>query len=167
MIPPRTLTGVKTRAIGSHQDRASLNLVRLIVGPYALAGNRREPLVAGLCLSLLAVVSIVEVSTPDIVVGAFAILPLLAAAWALSGRMATLVAIAATLLFGLAVAIETTNRVTVILVGVAGFIPAPRAWLFSQGGASLPISPRPLRPAVSRRAAPATRDGIYRMTPGR
>src|SRR2546430_7197860 len=163
MIPPRTLTGVKTRAIGSHQDRASLNLVRLIVGPYALAGNRREPLVAGLCLSLLAVVSIVEVSTPDIVVGAFAILPLLAAAWALSGRMATLVAIAATLLFGLAVAIETTNRVTVILVGVAVFIPTPDARLYVKGVPPLLFCRSLQRPPIDTLAAPATRGGSDRI----
>jgi len=155
---------LRTRAIGGHQDRASLNPVRLIAAPYALAGNRGEPLAAALCLSLLGLIFIAEVVTPDVVVGAFAILPLLAAAWALSGRMATLVAIAATLLFGLAVAIETTNRVTVILVGVAVFIPALVARLYAKGVTSLLISH--VRPAISSWAAPATVDGIDRSTQG-
>lgn len=157
---------MRTRAIGGHQDRASLNPVRLIAAPYALAGNRGEPLAAALCLSLLGLIFIAEVVTPDVVVGAFAILPLLAAAWALSGRMATLVAIAATFLFGLAVAIETTNRVTVILVGVAVFIPALVARLYAKGVTSLLISRRHVRPAISSWAAPATVDGIDRSTQG-
>jgi DNA-binding NarL/FixJ family response regulator len=108
-----------------------------------------------LCIALLGAIFTVELLTPDVVVGAFALLPLLAAAWVLSGRMATLVAIAASLLFALAVAVETNNRSTVILVGVAVFIPALVARLYAKGMASLLMSRRQMRPAISSWAAPA------------
>src|SRR6266852_2805759 len=95
---------VTKRAISGQPNRTTLNPERFLIRPYALAGSPRELLIAGLCIILL---------------GAFGILPLLAAIWVLSNRLAALVAIAATLFIGLAAAIETTNRITVVLIGVA------------------------------------------------
>ena len=80
--------------------------------------------------------------------------------------MAALVGIAGTLLQGLAVAMETTSRATVIVVGVAVLFPALVARLYAEGMASLLISRRHVRPAISSWAAPAIVDGIDQPTQG-
>jgi DNA-binding CsgD family transcriptional regulator len=74
--------------------------------------------VAVSCVLLLSVIFVIEVLTPDDVVAAFAILPLAAGVWTLSGRFAALVLGATVLLFVGAALIETTNRLTLSLVGV-------------------------------------------------
>jgi hypothetical protein len=78
----------------------------ILVRPYALAGSRWEPVVAGLSITLLVLVFIAEKLTPDFVVGAFAVLPMLAAVWVLSRWFAGSVTIVATLLITAAALIE-------------------------------------------------------------
>jgi DNA-binding CsgD family transcriptional regulator len=167
MIPPKgTDQKVRTREAGDHLNRAKPNPGRLLIRPYALAGNPNELLVTVSCIAFLGAISTAEVFTPDVVVGAFALLPLLVATWVLSARMAALVAIAASLLFVITVAIEATNRPTVILVGVAVFIPALVVRLYAKGMATLLKSRRHTRPAISSWAVPATTDGVDRSVPG-
>ncbi len=161
MIPPKgTDQKVRTREAGGHLNRAKLNPGRLLIRPYALAGNPKELLVTLLCLAFLGAIFTAEIFTPDVVVGAFALLPLLAAIWVLSARMAALVAMSASVLFVLAVAIETNNRTTVILVGVAVFIPALIARLYAKGIASLLTSRPHTRPSISSWTAPPALDGV-------
>ena len=131
-----------------------------------MAGSPRELLFAGLCVILLGAVFIAEILTPDVVVGAFAILPILAALWVLSSRMAALVAIVATLFFGAAVALETVNRMTVILLGVAVFGTAVIGRLYATGLASLLSSRRHMRPIIKSRVTPATLGGMDRTSHG-
>ena len=89
-----------------------------VVQPYALAGTPLDLIVAASCVLLLSVIFVIEVLTPNVVVAAFAILPLAAGMWTLSGRFAALVLGATVLLFVAAALIETTNRLTLSLVGI-------------------------------------------------
>jgi DNA-binding NarL/FixJ family response regulator len=137
-----------------------------LIWPYALAGSPRELTFAGLCITLLGAVFIAEILTPNFVVGAFALLPLLAALWALSSRLATLVAIVATVFFGAAVAVEATNRMTVILIGVAVFITALIGRLYAAGLASVIYNRHHIRPTIKSWIPPATLDGMERSSYG-
>jgi DNA-binding CsgD family transcriptional regulator len=84
------------------------------------------------------------------VVGSVAVLPLIAAAWLLSDRPAALVGAAAVALFGVAVALESANRPTVILVGLVTLATAllVRLWasrvanLIAAGGRESRVKPR-------------------------
>ena len=134
--------------------------------PYALAGGHQEPLFTGLCIVLLGAIFVAEILTPHVVVGAFALLPLLAALWLLSSRLAALVAIAATLFFGAAVAVETANRMTVILLGVVVLGTALIARLYATGLASALSSGRHIRPTITRWVTPAALDGMDRSSLG-
>ncbi len=157
---------VTKRAISGQPNRTKLNPERFLIRPYALAGSPRELLIAGLCIILLGAILVGEILTPDVVLGAFGILPLLAAIWVLSNRLAALVAIAATLFIGLAAAIETTNRITVVLIGVAVLLTALVARLHATAIASLLSSRRHRRPTITSWAARAKLDGIDRSPYG-
>jgi DNA-binding CsgD family transcriptional regulator len=89
-----------------------------VVQPFALAGTPLDLIVAASCVLLLSVIFVIEVLTPNAVVAAFAILPVAAGMWTLSGRFAALVLSATVLLFVAAALIETTNRLTLALVGI-------------------------------------------------
>ena len=148
------------RAIGGQPNRTKLHPDRFLIRPYALAGSPRELLFAGLSIMLLGAVFVAEILTPNVVVGAFALLPLLAALWVLSSRLAALVAIIATLFYGAAIAIETANRTTVILLGVAVFGTAIMGRLNATGLAAILSSHR------KGRVTPATHDGADRSSDG-
>jgi DNA-binding CsgD family transcriptional regulator len=157
---------VRTSAVHRRLDRIRLNPGRFLIRPYALAGSPREVAIAGVCIVLLGAVLVAEILTPDVVVGAFALFPLLAALWMLSSRLAALVAIAATLVLGAAFAVETANRMTVILLGVPVFVTAVIGRLYATGLASVLSSRRHMRPAIKSWVAPATLDGIERSSRG-
>jgi DNA-binding CsgD family transcriptional regulator len=134
---------VRTRATGGQLSRTRLNPDRFVITPYALAGSPQEPLFAGLCILLLGGIFAAEILTPQVVVGAFALLPLLAALWVLSNRLAALVTVVATLFFAAAPAVETANRMTVILIGVAVLGTALVGRFYAKGLASVLSSRRP------------------------
>jgi DNA-binding NarL/FixJ family response regulator len=76
---------------------------------------------------ILGAILVLEIATPNDVVGALALLPLTAGAWLLSDRMAALILGAGALFFAAAVILETGNRLTLLLVGIsllmtAGFV---------------------------------------------
>jgi DNA-binding CsgD family transcriptional regulator len=143
-------------SFGLHRDR--------LIRPYGMAGSPWEGVTAGLCIALLGAILVAELLTPYVVVGTFAVIPLLAGLWMLSSRVATLVAIAATLFLGAAVAIETANRMNVILIGVAVFVTAVIARVYATALASVLSSRRRIRPVVKSWITPATLDGIERSS---
>jgi DNA-binding CsgD family transcriptional regulator len=151
--------------VGGNLNRTKLNSGRFLVRPYALAGSPKELLFAGLCITLLGAVFVAEVLTPDVVVEAFALLPLLAALWVLSSRLAALVAIVATLFFGADVALEAANRMTVILLGVAVFGTAILGRLHATGLASVLSSRRHMRPSIKGVVTTVTVDGMDQSSP--
>jgi DNA-binding CsgD family transcriptional regulator len=167
MIPPRGADRrMRTRAIGGQPDRTKLNLGRFLIRPYALAGSPWELLAAALCIALLGALFVAEILTPDTVVDAFVLLPLLAAMWVLSNRLAALVAIVAALFFGAAVALETANRLTEILLGVAVFGTALVGRVYATGLASVLSSRRRMRPTIKSWVTPAALDGMDRSSDG-
>lgn len=95
-----------------------------LVRPCAMAGTRYEQIVALGCVLTLAAIFILEVMTPNDVVGALSLLPLAAGAWMLSSRMAGVVMVAGVLLFTAAVLVETGNRTTLLLVGIPVLVTA-------------------------------------------
>jgi DNA-binding CsgD family transcriptional regulator len=134
---------MRTRAISAQLTRRTLNTDRFLIRPHGLAGSSQELLFAGLCVLLLGGVFVAEILTPHVVVGAFALLPLLAALWVLSGRLAALVTIVAALFFAATAALESANRMTVILLAVAVFGTAVVGRLYATGLASVLSSRRP------------------------
>lgn len=157
---------VRMRAVGAQLTRTKLNPDRFLIRPYALAGSPRELLFAGLCSLLLGVIFVAEILTPHVVVGAFALLPLLAALWVLSSRLAALVAIVATMFFSATAAIESAGRMTVILLGVAVLGTAFLARFYASGLASVLSSRHHIRPTIKSWVAPATPDGMDRTSQG-
>jgi len=104
---------------------------RLLAKPAGLAGSRWELPAATLCCTVLAAVFIAELLTPDDIVGALALLPLLAGLWLLSNRLAFAVALLTLVLFAAEVLMESANRLTVISVGGTIFVIAIAARLYA------------------------------------
>ena len=155
---------MRTRAVGDQLMRTRLNLGRFVVRPYALAGSPRELFFAGLCILLLGAIFVAEILTPHVVVGAFALLPLVAALWVLSSRLAALVAIVATLFFFATAATETANRMTVILLGVAILGTALIGRLHATGLASVLSGRRHMRPTIGTWVTLRAPDGVDRLS---
>jgi DNA-binding CsgD family transcriptional regulator len=146
---------MRTRAVGVQLKRTKVNPDWFLIRPYALVGSPQELLFAGLCVILLAAVFLAEILTPDVVVGAFALLPVLAAMWVLSSRLAAVVAIAAALFFAAALAAETANRMTDILIGVSVLGTASIGRVYATGLASALSRSRHTRPTVKSWVAPS------------
>ena len=155
---------MRTRAIVGRLNSTKLNLDRFLVRPYALAGSPQEVLFAGLCILLLVAIFVAEIVTPHVVVGAFALLPLLAALWVLSSRLAVLVGIVATAFLFATATIETANRITVILLGVAILGTALIGRLYATGLASVLSGRRHMRPTIGTWVTPGAPDGVDRLS---
>jgi DNA-binding CsgD family transcriptional regulator len=97
---------------------------KYLMRPCALAGTHYDQIVAMSCVLMLVAIFLIEAVTPDDVVGALALLPLIAGAWLLSNRMAGVVIAIGTLLFTAAVLVETGNRLTILLVGIPVLVTA-------------------------------------------
>lgn len=102
-----------------------------LIRPLGLAGSQREYVVAGICCLALALVLVIEILTPNDVVGSVGVLPVIAAMWTLSRRPATVVGVVAVTVFLLVVASEETNRTTVLLLGGVGFVVAVMVRLYA------------------------------------
>jgi DNA-binding NarL/FixJ family response regulator len=63
-----------------------------------------------------------EILTPDDVLTALSLPPLLAAVWTLSGRLAAVVSALALSLFAVVLVEEAPNRLTILSIGVAGVV---------------------------------------------
>jgi DNA-binding CsgD family transcriptional regulator len=92
---------------------------------------------------LMAAVFLVEVLTPDVVVAALQLLPVLAALWLLSNRSASFVAAFAGLFFGLSLMLESTNRLTLLVIGASAVAVLTATRLHASALATL-ISTRPM-----------------------
>jgi signal transduction histidine kinase len=118
-------------------------------GPYAL-------LLAGACVFALGLIYLLDVRTPGSSLGAAAIIPVLAAAWVLSGRLAALVVLLA-LVFRLAVALSgdlhivavLTDALTILLVAGLGRVAAVYVTATQEAAASASLMARVARIATS------------------
>jgi len=100
------------------QEATDSGYRKYIVGPCAFAGKRPERPVALACILALGAIFILELMTPDDVVGALALLPLAAAMWMFSTPMAAVNLSAGALFFTLAILLEPRNRLTLLLVAI-------------------------------------------------
>jgi DNA-binding CsgD family transcriptional regulator len=95
---------------------------RILIPPCGLAESRWQPHLAAICLGLLACVLLAELVTPTAVVSALGLIPVIVAAWTMSRRFAGVVLGAALLELGASLALEPANRMTMVVVGFAGFV---------------------------------------------
>ena len=114
----REVRWVVTMARSTAKVQSDSGYRQYLAKPRAMAGTRLDPIVALGCVLILAAIFLLEAITPDDVVGALALLPLVAGAWVLSNRMAGVVIAAGVLTFTVAVLVETGNRTTLVLVGI-------------------------------------------------
>jgi DNA-binding CsgD family transcriptional regulator len=133
---------------------------KYFVRPCALAGTSHDQVGALACVLMLVAIFTLEVMTPQDVVYALTLLPLVAGAWTLSSRMAGAVIAAGVLLFAASLAMETGSRLTMLLVGIPVLVTAGlvRLYAASLGVAALGANQQ------SRRAVawPALRAGQLR-----
>lgn len=96
---------------------------RFLVPPCGLATSPWAPALAGVCGVALITVSVFEILTPsDVFVATLGLLPLLAALWALSGRLAGLVVLLSLVLFAVVFVEEPSNRPTLLYFGAATLV---------------------------------------------
>jgi DNA-binding CsgD family transcriptional regulator len=93
-----------------------------LIRPLGLAATPWEIGVAATFCAALIAVLVIEILTPDDVVGSVGFLPLIAAMWTLSPRVAGAVALVAAVVFSVVLASEAANRTTVLLIGCVGFV---------------------------------------------
>jgi len=104
-----------------------------LIRPYGLADGPWGVPAAAVLIAILGCLGAIEFLTPDVVVGALAVLPILAAVWLLSTRAAAAVSTVATLLFVAAVVIEPANRLSLLVVGAALSATAATARWYAAG----------------------------------
>jgi DNA-binding CsgD family transcriptional regulator len=124
---------------GNHARKGSL-----LIRPLGLAATPWElGAAAAFCAALIAVL-VIEILTPDDVVGSVGFLPLIAAMWTLSPRMAGAVGLVAAVVFCVVLASEVGSRTTVLLIGCVGLVLAVLVRLYATRLETLLPIPRQL-----------------------
>jgi DNA-binding CsgD family transcriptional regulator len=93
-----------------------------LVGPCGLAYSRAERRAAAICAAATVAVFLFELATPDDVVAALALMPLMAALWAMSNRYALVISALTLALFGIVFGVESHNRPTLLYIAAAGIL---------------------------------------------
>jgi DNA-binding CsgD family transcriptional regulator len=97
------------------RESIGVGLSRSLPGPYGLAGRPEEIAAAAGCISLLLLIFVGDLVTPvQVALGALGLIPLLAAAWLLSDRLALAVALVAVGQLVLTAAFGTLSLPTVV-----------------------------------------------------
>jgi DNA-binding CsgD family transcriptional regulator len=156
---------VARRAL-SRRYRTEVTYGRFLVRPYALAGSRWEVAVGASCAAVIGTAFVAELLTPDDVVAAVVLPPLLLAIWLLSSRLAAVLSILAISWFALAIALEPANRLTLAVVGTVTLATALTARLYATALARLLSKYRHLRPTLPSQATPPTLGEIEGLTHG-
>jgi len=102
--------------------------------------------VAWTCCGILGFILLFELITPNDVVASLGLIPLVAAMWALSTRMALRVVLVAAVVFAVTLATEASNRPTVVFIALVGLILAAVARFYATGLAR--VWPAPRLPAI-------------------
>jgi len=131
---------------------------RYLIRPLGLAGSRWEAAAAGLYGLAIGTVAVSEVLTPDDALAALGLPPLLAAIWTLSGPLAAFVSLLALGGFALLLAVEPSNRMTIISIGVAALLIAIAVRLYATNLAELLAVPRNHRLTQAKLPTLATAD---------
>jgi DNA-binding CsgD family transcriptional regulator len=140
-------------------SRAS-NLARMLPGPFALAGRSDEIAVAAGCIVLLILVFVGDLVTPvQVALTALGLIPLLAAAWLLSDRLALAVAVVALGQLVLTAALGAVSVPTAVSEATAYVVLGLVVRLYAGSLAELLSRPAPIR-----RAEVTTRTGVETLT---
>jgi DNA-binding CsgD family transcriptional regulator len=142
------------------EQRRRLSRSRYLIRPCGLAGSRWEAPAAGLYSLALSTVFTFEILTPDDVLAALGLPPLLAAIWTLSGILAGIVSLLALALFGVVLAKEPGNRVTLICVAGAGLLIAIALRLYATSLAEVLSARRHHRLPPAAFASPTLAAGV-------
>jgi DNA-binding CsgD family transcriptional regulator len=140
--------------------RPTDKLARVLPGPFALAGRSDEIVVAAGFIVLLLLVFVGDLVTPvQVALTALGLIPLLAAAWLLSDRLALAVAVVALGQLVLTAAIGAVSIPTAVSEATAYVVLGLVVRLYAGSLAEL-LS----RPAPVRRAEVTTRTGVEMLT---
>src|SRR5579864_7433190 len=119
-------------------DHRTSGYWRFLIPPCGLAVSPWAPAFAGICGLALVTVSIFEILTPsDVFVATLGLLPLIAALWALSSRLAGLVVLLSLVLFALVFLEEAANRPTLLYFGAAALLVGTAVRLYATRMANL------------------------------
>ena len=133
---------------------------RLLPGPYALAGRPEEIAAAAACIALLLLVFVGDLLTPvQVAVAALGLIPLLAACWLLSDRLALAVAVVAVGQLVLTAALGALALPTVVAEATAYIVLGLVVRLYAGSLAELIR-----RSAVVRRTVVISRNGVDSLT---
>jgi DNA-binding CsgD family transcriptional regulator len=136
------------------------NLARILPGPFALAGRSDEIVVAAGCIVVLLLVFVGDLVTPvQVALTALGLIPLLAAAWLLSDRLALAVAVVALGQLVLTAALGAVSIPTAVSEATAYVVLGLVVRLYAGSLAEL-LS----RPALVRRAEVTSRTGVEMLT---
>jgi len=136
------------------------NLARILPGPFALAGRSDEIVVAAGCIVVLLLVFVGDLVTPvQVALTALGLIPLLAAAWLLSDRLALAVAVVALGQLVLTAALGAVSIPTAVSEATAYVVLGLVVRLYAGSLAEL-LS----RPAPVRRAEVTSRTGVEMLT---
>ncbi len=135
--------------------------------PLSAVRGPRALLVAGACVLALSLIFVLDVLTPGASLGTAAIIPVLAAAWVLSGRLAvavTLLAVGFRLAAGLDGAVHPvealTDALTIVLVAGVGRVAAVYVTATQAAAARANLMARVARIATSAESLKQILDGI-------
>jgi DNA-binding CsgD family transcriptional regulator len=131
------------------QSRFGARYPNLLVRPCVLAGTRWDAVAGWTCCVALGAILVVEFVTPNDVVISLALLPLMAAMWALSTPLALRVALASAVVFGLVLATEVGNRPTVIFIAAVAVVLGGVVRFYATGLSGLWPAPRPALVALN------------------
>ncbi len=136
------------------------NLARMLPGPFALAGRSDEIAVAAACIVLLLLVFIGDLVTPvQVALTALGLIPLLAAAWLLSDRLALAVTVVALGQLVLTAALGAVSLPTAVSEATAYVVLGLVVRLYAGSLAELLSRQAPIR-----RAEVTTRTGVDALT---
>ena len=144
--------------------RSSAVYSRFLPRPFAAVRTPWEWVIAAASLLLLGLLFGVEIATPDTVVAALALLPLIATSWLLSDGPAGVVALIAIGLFGAEVVTESVGRPTMVIAGFVTLAVTILTRLYANSLASLLLASA--QPGVPWRHELGTLDCIDRPLHG-
>ncbi len=131
MAGKRILREAEEEGAVGRQSRRRLTYRRYLLRPCSLARSPWEVRAAIVCCLALGSILILELQTPNDVVAALGLLPLLAAMWLLSARFAVIVATIAAICFAVSLFVERQNQPTILYFGSAAAVIALTTRLYS------------------------------------
>ncbi|HEX9097544.1 MAG TPA: helix-turn-helix transcriptional regulator [Candidatus Dormibacteraeota bacterium] len=117
------------------------------ISPYAVVGTHFEPYLTVLCVAFLAGIFGAELLTPTAVVSVLGTLPVILAAWTMSGGFAGIVFAAALVELSGSLVLEPASRLTLVLVGLAAVALAILTRVYARSLADL-VANLQTRPSV-------------------